>query len=80
MWKRRGSPPYTWRTIIGVLRTVGVAEVRLSEELTSWITQGHGLASLISQLNKVPLWIVCGFYFFVFLNKCDRTIPNGALS
>ena len=40
VWKRRGSP-YTWRTIICVLRTASVGEVRLSEELTSWITQGH---------------------------------------
>ena len=38
VWKRRGSPPYTWRTIIGVLSTASVGEVRLSEELTSWIT------------------------------------------
>ena len=41
LWKRSGSPPYTWRTIIGVLRTASVGEVRLSEELTTWIAQGH---------------------------------------
>ena len=41
VWKRRRSPPYTWRTIIGVLRTASVGEVRLSEELTSWILPGE---------------------------------------
>ena len=39
MWKRRGSPPYTWRTLTGVLRNTSVGEVLLSEQLTSWITQ-----------------------------------------
>ena len=43
VWKRSGSLPYTWRTIIGVLRTASVGEVRLSEELTTWIAQGHWL-------------------------------------
>eukprot|EP00731_Ephydatia_muelleri_P003979 Em0002g155a len=38
-WRRRGSPPYTWRTLTGVLRSASVGEVLLSEELTSWITQ-----------------------------------------
>eukprot|EP00731_Ephydatia_muelleri_P004232 Em0002g408a len=38
-WRRRGSPPYTWRTLTGVLRSASVGEVLLSEHLTSWITQ-----------------------------------------
>ena len=38
-WRRHGSPPYTWRTLIGVLRSASVGEVLLSEQLTSWITQ-----------------------------------------
>ena len=38
VWSRRGSPPYTWRTIIDVLKTASVGEVALSETLTSWIT------------------------------------------
>ena len=38
-WRRRGSPPYTWRTLTGVLRSASVGEVLLSEQLTSWITQ-----------------------------------------
>ena len=37
MWQKRGSPPYTWRTIIGVLRSASVGEVLLSEQLNSWI-------------------------------------------
>ena len=39
VWRRRGSPPYTWRTLTGVLRSASVGEVLLSEQLTSWITQ-----------------------------------------
>ena len=39
VWRRRGSPPYTWRTLTGVLRSASVGEVLLSELLTSWITQ-----------------------------------------
>ncbi|KAL5506553.1 hypothetical protein EMCRGX_G008217 [Ephydatia muelleri] len=38
-WRRRGSPPYTWGTLTGVLRSASVGEVLLSEQLTSWITQ-----------------------------------------
>eukprot|EP00731_Ephydatia_muelleri_P003967 Em0002g143a len=38
-WRRRGSPPYTWRTLTGVLRSASVGEVLLSEHLTSWVTQ-----------------------------------------
>ena len=39
VWRRRGSLPYTWRTLINVLRSPSVGEVLLSEQLTSWITQ-----------------------------------------
>ena len=42
VWRRRGSPPYTWRTIIGVLRCASVGEILLSEQLTSWIIEGSG--------------------------------------
>ena len=38
-WRRRGSPPYTWGTLTGVLRSASVGEVLLSEQLTSWLTQ-----------------------------------------
>ena len=39
VWRRRGSPPYTWKTLTGVLRSACVGEVLLSEQLTTWITQ-----------------------------------------
>eukprot|EP00731_Ephydatia_muelleri_P012653 Em0006g1547a len=38
-WMRRRSLPYTWRTLINVLRSPSVGEVLLSEQLTSWITR-----------------------------------------
>ena len=38
VWRRRGSPPYTWRTLTGVLRSASVGEVQLSKQLTSWLT------------------------------------------
>ena len=38
VWRRRRSFPYTWRTLINVLRSTSVGEVRLSDELTFWIT------------------------------------------
>ena len=31
MWKKRGSPPYTWTTIIGVLKAEIVGEVQLAK-------------------------------------------------
>ena len=37
VWKKRGSPPYTWETLIGVLKTESVGEVSLADELTTWI-------------------------------------------
>ena len=39
VWRRCGSLPYTWRTLIDVLRSTSVGEVLLSEQLTSWITR-----------------------------------------
>ena len=39
VWRRRRSLPYTWRTLIGVLKSTSVGEVLLSEQLTSWITR-----------------------------------------
>ena len=38
VWRRRGSVPYSWRTLINVLRSTSVGEVLLSDELTFWIT------------------------------------------
>ena len=36
-WKNNTSPPYTWATIIGVLRTDIIQEVQLACELEQWI-------------------------------------------
>ena len=38
VWRRCRSLPYTWRTLIDVLRSPSVGEVLLSEQLPSWIT------------------------------------------
>ena len=32
-WRRNGSPPYSWRTIIDVLKCASAGEVLLSEQL-----------------------------------------------
>ena len=35
LWQKNGSPPYTWRTVINVLNTIG--EKSLSSAVASWI-------------------------------------------
>ena len=37
MWKNKGSPPYTWATIIKALRAPSVGEERLANELQEWL-------------------------------------------
>ena len=37
LWKRGGSPPYTWATIIDALRAKIVGEVQLAYELEQWV-------------------------------------------
>ena len=37
VWKRSGSPPYTWATIFNVLRAPIVGEVQLAHELEEWV-------------------------------------------
>ena len=51
VWRRRGSPPYTWRTLIAVLRSASVGEVLLSEELTSWITSNSDITGGMRQAH-----------------------------
>ena len=36
-WKERGHPPYTWATIIDVLKSPLVGEVELAQELEQWL-------------------------------------------
>ena len=37
LWQKRGSPPYTWATIIDALRAKIVGEVQLAYELEQWV-------------------------------------------
>ena len=37
MWESKGSPPYTWATIINALRAPAVEEERLANELQEWL-------------------------------------------
>ena len=68
-WRRRGSPPYTWRTLTGVLRSASVGEVLLSEELTSLI---HGMSGMSMRLSEL---IIGGLY----LNQCDEGLNVSSL-
>ena len=37
LWKKSGFPPYTWATIIDVLRADIVGDVRLANDLEQWV-------------------------------------------
>ena len=54
VWRRRGSLPYTWRTLIAVLRSPSVGEVLLSKQLTSWI---HGMSGMSMRLSELIIVI-----------------------
>lgn len=38
-WKERGHPPYTWATILDVLKSPEVDEVELAQELEQWLVR-----------------------------------------
>ena len=38
VWRKSGSPPYTWATIIDALRAPSVGEHQLVTELQEWLT------------------------------------------
>ena len=38
VWRKSGSPPYTWATIIDALRAPIVGEQQLAHELVEWLT------------------------------------------
>ena len=38
-WKERGHPPYTWATILDVLKSPEVDEVELAKELEQWLVR-----------------------------------------
>ena len=37
LWESKGSPPYTWATIINALRAPAVGEERLANKLLKWL-------------------------------------------
>ena len=37
MWERKGSPPYTWATIINVLRAPSIEEGGIANKLQEWL-------------------------------------------
>ena len=37
IWKNKGSPPYTWGTIINALRASSVGKDQLANELQEWL-------------------------------------------
>ena len=37
MWQTRGSPPFTWATIVNALRAPIVGEERLANDLEEWV-------------------------------------------
>ena len=41
LWKKHGSPPYTWRTIIDALRAGIVGEIHLADELKHWVSNNY---------------------------------------
>ena len=45
-WKSKGSPPYTWSTIIDVLKTSSVGEEKVARDLEKWLN-GDENSSLV---------------------------------
>ena len=41
VWQNKGSPPYTWSTIINTLRAPAVGEERLADELKVWVLRSQ---------------------------------------
>ena len=37
-WKNKGSPPYTWATVIKALRAPSVGKDQLAKDLEEWLT------------------------------------------
>ena len=40
-WKGNGNPPYTWTTIINVLKTPSVCEEKVARDLLKWLNGGE---------------------------------------
>ena len=41
VWKKHGSPPYTWDTVINALRAPYVGEKRLADDLKDWVLNNY---------------------------------------
>ena len=41
VWKKRATKPYTWSTVIEVLKAPAVDEIRLAKELTTKLSAAH---------------------------------------
>ena len=41
LWRRKGSPPYTWTTIIDILKTPSVCEEKVARDLEEWLNGGE---------------------------------------
>ena len=41
LWRKRGSPPYTWATIIDALRAKIVGNISLANDLEQWVINNY---------------------------------------
>ena len=41
LWENKADPPYSWRTIVGVLRAPIVGREDLTIEIETWLSPGH---------------------------------------
>ena len=39
LWRRNGNPPYTWATIINVLKAPSVGEEQVAKDVTEWLSK-----------------------------------------
>lgn len=41
LWRRKGSPPYTWATIINVLKAPSVGKGKVAKDIMEWLSGGE---------------------------------------
>ena len=56
-WRRNGSPPYTWATIIDALRSPIVGEVQLAHELKEWVTTGQDSIAAVPSFGMLLIHV-----------------------
>eukprot|EP00731_Ephydatia_muelleri_P004359 Em0002g535a len=54
-WRRRGSPPYTWKILIDVLRSASVGEVLLSEQAACHHDSPHCKVKRVTHPQDEPV-------------------------